>query len=116
VQIQTSLFILGKIAAPFPSVFHLNFLQLIRDKSKIRAHRNNKGPPRPNESKPGTREKILLSWGGGYGKCTGEDFFNQLSGLPGKIGAEAGLTRTGGNIHRRIAEILSSQRLITRLC
>jgi hypothetical protein len=42
----------------------------------IRSH--HKRPPRQYEPKPGKREKILPSWGGGYGKCTGEDFFNQL--------------------------------------
>jgi hypothetical protein len=39
----------------------------------------NKKQPRPNESKPGEREKSCLLGAGGYGKCTGEDFFNQLS-------------------------------------
>ncbi len=76
-QIHSSFFFLGKIARRFPSATHLNSLRLISDKSKIRTH-HNKRPPRPNESKPGRREKILPAWGGGYGKCTGEDFFNQL--------------------------------------
>jgi len=35
---------------------------------------------RQNDAKPGKREKSCLMGAGGYGKCTGEDFFNQLSG------------------------------------
>src|ERR1700730_18649644 len=74
-----------------PPAFHLNSPRLLGDKSNIH--------PKRDRGKRVKTCKARISrafCGRGYGKCTGEDFFNQLYGITGR-----GRCKNGTSPHSR---------------